>query len=496
MTIYGKNGGTMKERALPALDLNRDRGTDQTVGDGRRTTALRFISQPMKSPTAVSTSRREFIKQTGQLAAVSVLAGMAIPHVHAAADETIRLALIGCGGRGCGAVVDAYDSPHGPVKLVAMADLFQKRLTSAHSTLSAKYESRIDVPPERQFVGFDSYRKAIDCLRPGDVAMLTGYAGFRPAQLEYAVEKGIHVFMEKSFAPDSPGLRRVMKAGEAAEKKNLKIASGLMCRHAQSRRDLVQRIHDGQLGDIPLIRAYRMQPCAALPKRPPAENELFWQIRHFTDFLWVSGGLFAEMDIHQIDEICWIKNGYPVSAHGVGGRAANSTDCGQTLDSLSVEWTFADGSIATDVVRWLPNCFNECTTYVHGTQCAAQFPGSAHAGNVMIHKDRRISNSSVAWRAKADSCSAWQNEWNVLLQAIRQNQPHNEARRAALSNMADIMGRAAVHSGKTVTWDEMMASSFQFCPNIDQLTETSPAPIQADAQGRYPAPVPGSWVEV
>jgi predicted dehydrogenase len=450
----------------------------------------------MSKPIISSLSRREFLQQSGRFAAASALAGIAIPQVHAASDDTIRLALIGCGGRGSGAVVDAYDSPHGPVKLVAMADLFQNRITSAFSNLSAKYGDRMDVPADRRFVGFDAYRKAIDCLRPGDVAMLTGYAGFRPAQLEYAIEKGVNVFMEKSFAPDAPGLRRVIKAGEAADQKNLKIASGLMCRHAQSRKDLVQRIHEGQLGEVQLIRAYRMQPCGRLPKRPPTEKELHWQLQHFTDFYWVSGGLFAEMDIHQIDEICWIKNAYPVSAHGVGGRAANSTDCGQNLDSLSVEWTFPDGTIATDVVRWLPGCYNECITYVHGTKCVAQFPGSAHAGRVMIHKDLRLASDNVAWRAKADQYSAWQNEWNVLLEAIRQNRPHNEAKRAALSNMADIMSRAAAHSGKTVTWEEMMASNFQFCPNIESLTDDSPAPVQENAQGCYPVPVPGSWVEV
>lgn len=443
-----------------------------------------------------STSRREFLKQTGQLAAASALAGVAVPYVHAAADDTIRLALIGCGGRGSGAVVDAYDSAHGPVKLVAMADLFQKQIASSYKNLSDKYGDRIDVPPERQFVGFDAYRKAIDCLRPGDVAMLTGYAGFRPAQLEYAVEKGVNVFMEKSFAPDAPGLRRIIKAGEAAERKNLKLASGLMCRHAVSRQQLVERIHGGELGEVLLIRGYRMQKVAPLRKRPAEENELAWQIRNFADFLWVSGGWFAEMNIHQIDEFCWIKNAWPVSAHGISGRAANSTDHGQTLDSISVEWTFADGTKATHAVRWLPNCYDACTTYVHGTKCVAQFPGSAHAGRVMIHKDQRIATDNIAWRAKSDEHSAWQNEWNVLLEAIRKDKPHNEAKRAALSNMADLMARAAAHTGKIVTWDEMMASNFQFCPNIDSLTETSPAPVQADAQGRYPAPVPGSWVEV
>lgn len=442
------------------------------------------------------TSRREFLKSASRLTAGTALAGMALPHVHAAEDTTIRLALIGCGGRGCGAAANAFESPNGPVKLMAMADLFEDRLASAYQNLAEKYQNQMDAPPERRFIGFDAWRKAIDCLRPGDVAMLCGYSAWRPQQLEYAVEKGVNVFMEKSFAPDAPGLRRVIRAGEAAAKKNLKIASGLMCRHAVSRQELLRRIHEGELGEILLIRGYRMQQVGALPRRPPNENELAWQIRHFTDFLWVSGGWFAEMNIHQIDEFCWIKNAYPVSAHGVGGRAADSADCGQTLDSIAVEWTFSDGGKATHVVRWLANCFDDCTTYVHGTKCAAQFPGSAHPGPVSIHRDQRMTSNNISWRAKRDEFSAWQEEWNVLLDAIHNDKPHNEARRAALSNLADLMGRAAVHSGKVATWDEMMASNFQFCPNIDQLAADSPPPVQADQQGRYPAPVPGKWGEI
>lgn len=441
-------------------------------------------------------SRRDFLSNTSRIAVASALAGTAIPRVHAAEDNTIRLALIGCGGRGSGAAVDAFEATGGPVKLVAMADLFENRLTAAYKTLSGKYADRVDVPPERRFVGFDAYRQAIDCLGPGDVAMLTGYAGFRPAQLEYAVEKGVNVFMEKSFACDPPGVRRIIKAGEAAEKKNLKIAAGLMCRHSKNRQELIRRIRDGQLGPIQLIRAYRMQPVGSMGKRPPQEKELYWQIRNFTSFYWVSGGLFAEMDIHQIDEICWIKDAYPVSAHGLGGRAVNSTDCSQNLDSFSIEWTFADGTKATDVVRYLPNCYNEFATYVHGTKCAAQFSGNVHAGTVHTYRDQRIAPGNIDWKAPTERFSPWQAEWNALLEAIRNDRPHNEAKRAALSNLADIMGRAAVHSGKMITWDEAMASDFQFCPNIDSLNPDSAPPVQADAQGRYPVPIPGRWTEI
>ncbi len=459
-------------------------------------------------------SRREFLRCGGTLVAASALAGVALPHVHAAEDNTIRLALIGCGGRGSGAVADACEAEGGPVKLVVMADLFENRLTASHESLSKQYPDRVDVPPERRFIGFDAYRKAIDCLKPGDVAMLTGYAAWRPQQLEYAVEKGVNVFMEKSFATDPPAVRRIIKAGEAAEKKNLKIAAGLMCRHSKNRQELIKRIRDGALGEILMVRAYRMEPVGPLAPRPAAEKDLFWQIRNFFRFLWVSGGLWAEMDIHQIDEMCWIKDAYPVSAHGVGGRAANSTDCSQNLDSFSAEWTFADGTKGYDVVRYIPNCYNNFATYIHGTKCAAQFSGNIHAGTVRIYKDQRIDRDNIAWKGSKSDWAAdtskgaamwsdaskggspWRGEWSALLNAIRNDRPHNEAKRAALSNLTDMMGRAAIHSGKVITWDQAMTSNFQWCPNIDSMNENTPPPIQADAQGRYPVPVPGAWSEM
>ena len=441
-------------------------------------------------------SRRDFLRVGGAVAATSALAGMALPAVHAAGDQAIRLALIGSGGRGMGAVANAMNVPNEHVKLWAIADLFENRLNFAVKHMTRKFPKRVDVPKERQFLGFDAYKKAIDCLRPGDVAMLTGYAGFRPAQLEYAVAKGVNVFMEKSFAADPPGCRQVIEAGEAAAKKNLKIAAGLMCRHSVNRQELIKRIRDGQLGDIQLIRAYRMQGIGPMRKRPEKVSDLEWQIRNFTKFYWVSGGLWAEMDIHQIDELCWLKDQWPATAHGVGGRVAGSTDCSQNLDSFSAEWTFPDGTKAYDVVRYIPRCYNNFATYVHGTKCAAQFSGNVHAGTVQIYKDQRIARDNIAWKAPKEKASPWQAEWNVLLDAIRKDKPHNEARRAALTNLADIMGRAAIHMGKVITWDQAMASEFLFCPNRESMDYNSEPPIKADANGQYPVPVPGKWVEI
>ena len=307
------------------------------------------------------TSRRQFVQNSVRVAAASTLAGWAIPRVHAGEDNTIQLALIGCGGRGNGAVANAMAAgglvmdnrfraddeenaaSSGPVKLVAMADLLQSRLNTSHKALSKLLGDKIDVPEDRRFRGFDTYKKAIDCLKPGDVAMLTTHAAFRVPHLKYAVEKGVNVFMEKDFATDPGGVRQMVALAEEAKKKNLKIAAGLMCRHSSARQALIEKIRNGAMGDTQLIRAYRMGGCYRMDPFPGNENELLWQLRpgHPYQFLWSSGGIFIELMIHQIDECFWIKDSWPVAAHGVGGRIAGSTDCSQNLDSYAIEYTFA-----------------------------------------------------------------------------------------------------------------------------------------------------------
>ena len=441
-------------------------------------------------------SRRAFLKTTGQAAAASALAGVAIPHVHAAESNTIHLALIGSGSRGSGAVGNALSAPGGPVELVAMADLFPNRLTASHKALSKQFGDKIKVPEERRFLGFDAYRKAIDCLKPGDVALCTTHAAFRAIHVEYAVEKGIHVFMEKNFAPDPAGCKRILKAGEAAEKKNLKVAAGVMCRHSSARQALIQKIRDGEMGDIQLIRAYRMDGGGPMGPFKQGENELLWQIRRPSCFLWASSGLFLELMIHQIDECFWIKDAWPVTAHGVGGRVPGSPDCSQNLHAYSVEYTFADGAKAMVNGRNMSNCFNDFATFIHGTKCAAQFSGNVHAPTTQMYKSQRVAAGEIVWKPTPERVNPWQAEWNNLLDDIRNDRPHNEAKRAAYSNLAAIMGRAAVHSGKVLTWDEMLASDFRFCANVDGLNENSPSPLPADSSGRYPAPIPGHWTEI
>jgi predicted dehydrogenase len=242
-----------------------------------------------------STSRREFIKDAGRLAAVSALAGAALPYVHPAEDNTIRLALIGCGGRGTGAAENALSVKNGPIKLVAMADVFEDKLNSSFKGLSARFGDKVDVPNDRKFIGFDAYQRAMDCLQPGDVAIFATPPAFRWVHFTYAIAKNLNVFMEKPVTVDGPTTRRMIRLAEDADNKNLKVGVGLMVRHCKGRNELVQRIRDGEIGDLVALRAYRMgATAAATGPKPAGQSALLYQIRRFHSFLWASGGVYSD----------------------------------------------------------------------------------------------------------------------------------------------------------------------------------------------------------
>lgn len=445
-----------------------------------------------------STTRREFLRTSGRAAAGAAVLHHLAPSAYAAEDNTIRLALIGCGGRGTGAVRDALSVPNaGPIKLYAMADLLENRLSASLKTLMRKFSDRIDVPEDRKFLGFDAYRKAIDTLRPGDVALCTTRAYIRPVHVEYAVAKGINVFMEKPFAPDPAGLKRILRAGEAAEKKNVKIAAGLQCRHSPARQALIEQIQDGQLGDIHLIRANRLSGANWLGNQGKAVNNLIDQLQFGRIHLfWVGSGHMVDYLIHQIDECCWIKGQWPVSVRGLGGRVPESHDLGQNIDVYSMEYSFADGTKAFCGFRRIKQTERDFATYIHGTKRAAQFSGNVHAATVHQFKDQRIEKENIVWTPTADAYSPWQYEWNDLIDSIRRDRHHNEARRAAYSDFAALMGRAACHTGQTIHWDDIMKSNFQFCDYLDSLDYDSPVPIKSNDEGQFPVPVPGQWTEI
>ena len=443
-------------------------------------------------------SRRRFLQASGSLAAGAIVLGGLAPAVHAAEDNTIRLALIGCGGRGSGAVGDALSVPRsGPVELYAMADLSESRLTQTYESLRKRHTDKINVSPERRFIGFDAYRRTVDILRPGDIAMCTTRAYIRPIHVEYAINKGINVFMEKPFASDPGGLHRLLALADEADKKGVKVAAGLQCRHSPARQALISKIRNGEMGDITLIRANRLGGAGWLYPQGPRATELAAQLEFGRVHLfWVGSGHMVDNLIHQIDECCWIKDSWPVSAHGLGGRVPLSRDCGQNIDIYSMEYTFADGTKAFCGFRRIDKSRSDFATFIHGTKCSAQFSGDVHAATVHMYKDQRIATNNLAWTPPADQYSPWQYEWNVFIEDIRADRPHNEIRRAVYSDLTALMGRAACHTNQIVTWDDMMKSRFQFCDYLDKLTTDSPVPVRPDENGQFPVPVPGKWTEV
>ena len=447
------------------------------------------------------TTRREFIKTTGSIAAVSALAGVTLPRVHAAGSDVIQLALVGCGGRGTGAAGNALSTKSGPTKLVAMADVFEHKLTDSYETLKQHHPDQFGVANDRKFIGFDGYKKAMDALKPGDVVILTTPPAFRWVHFTYAIEKGLNVFMEKPVTVDAPTSRKMFKLAEAATAKNLKVGVGLMSRHLRGLQELHKRIEGGEIGDIILMRGYRMQgPLATAfsTKWPGDPSELLWQIQRFHSFLWASGGCFSDFYIHHIDHLCWMKNAWPIRAQALGGRNYRQSPEGapyvdQNFDSYSVEYTFADGARMIMDGRCMTGCADIYSTYAHGSKGMAVVARSGDfSGPAATFKSQNPQRSDLLWTFKAaGGDDPYQNEWEDLMDAIRNNKPYNEAESGVRASLVTSMGRMAAHTGQEISYDEMLACEHEFAPEVDKLTMTSPAPVKADAEGKYPQPMPG-----
>jgi len=456
----------------------------------------------MSETTQNSTSRREFLKNTGRIAAVSTLAAGFVPRMYAGENNTINLALVGCGGRGSGAASDALSVKRGPIKLVAMADVFPGRLADSYKNLKADHGDKVDVPEDRRFVGFDAYRKAMDCLKPGDIAIFGTPPAFRWVHFTYAVEKNLNVFMEKPITVDGPTSKRMLKLADQATAKKLKVGVGLMSRHSRALQELVKRVQDGEIGDIILERGYRMHgPIGhflALPK-PADANELLYQIRGFHAFLWASGGNYSDFYIHIIDHLGWMKGSWPVKAQALGGRHYRQSPEGvtyvdQNFDTYAVEYTYADGSKFNMDGRCIDGCQDFYASYLHGSKGFAIASKSGDCGMPSsIHKGQNPSRSNMLWESKIrpDEQNPYQNEWNDLVDAIRNDKPYNEAHRGVEASLVTSMGRMAAHTGQEITYDAMLNCEHEMAPGLDKLTKDSPAPLVADANGRYPVPQPG-----
>jgi myo-inositol 2-dehydrogenase / D-chiro-inositol 1-dehydrogenase len=447
--------------------------------------------------THISTSpeltRRSFLKTTTTLAAAASLA----PGVFAASDDTLKVALIGCGGRGTGAAGQAL-STTGPLKLVAMADAFKDRLDSSYDTLKGQVEKaghpdRIDVPEENKFIGFDAYQHAIALA---DVVILATPPGFRPSQFEEAVRQGKHIFMEKPVAVDGPGVRKVLAAAEEAKKKNLKVAVGLQRHHQKPYIETIKRLHDGVIGDIVAMRCYWngsgvwVRPRKSLEQklgRTPTEME--YQMYNWYYFVWLCGDHIVEQHIHNLDVINWVKQAHPVKAWGMGGREVRKgIDNGEIFDHHFVEFEYPDGSRLSSQCRHIPGCWDSVSEHVQGTKGLCDVSGY----RIKTENDFNFADfGQIDGRFTGDhGKDPYQQEHDDLFAAIRNDTPYAETLEyGAYSTMTAIMGRMATYCGKELSWDDVINSELDTFPTV--LGWDAKTPTEPDANGRYPIPIPG-----
>lgn len=457
----------------------------------------------MKKMITDTSSRREFIKTSGKFAALSSLAGMALPSVHGAESNTLNVALIGCGGRGSGAANNALNVINGPTKLVAMADIFQHRLDGSYDALKrSSVGSKVDVPKERQFIGFDAYQKAMDCLRPGDIAIFTTPLAFRWVHFSYAIQKGLNVFMEKPLTADGPTSRRMIELAKQASAKNLKVGVGLMSRHSRAMQELHKRISDGEIGDLVLMRGYRMHGPVGFfssEPKPAGISELYYQLQRFHSFIWASGGCYSDFYIHHVDHLCWMKNAWPVKVQAVGGRhyrqgPNNVTYVDQNFDSYSAEYIFEDGARMYMDGRCITGTNSIYSSYAHGTKGNAIVSKSSDCGlPSATFTGQNPDRGNLIWQSRVsrEERDPYQNEWNALVDAIRNDTPYNEVERGVQASLVTSMGRMAAHTGQEITYEQMLNSDHEYAPGADKFTPDGPAPLTGDAQGFYPIPMPG-----
>jgi predicted dehydrogenase len=434
------------------------------------------------------TTRRNFVKSSSGL----VLAGavtvpslsLARNSVHVSGSDSIRLGLIGCGGRGTGAAIQAMNTNSGEVRLTAMGDAFENRLSRCLDTAQKKHAKKVDVPADRQFVGYDAYKKVL--ASDIDLVILATPPGFRPLHFESAVKAGKNVFMEKPVAVDAPGVRRVLEANKTAKEKGLAVGVGLQRRHERLYRDIIKRLQDGEIGDINFTRAYWNGGGVWVNPRQGGQTELEYQMRNWYYFNWLCGDHITEQHIHNLDVINWLKNGFPVKAQGMGGREVRKgVDYGQIFDHFSVEYTYEDGSKMLSQCRHIKNCWNSVSEHAHGSQ------GTANISGGEIVKADGTKYKSEGGRG------GHQQEHHDLFADLRAGKVPNEGDYGAKSTMTAILGRMTTYTGKEITWDTAINSGLSLC-NVDELKDMdSKAPVEPDMDGNYPIPKPGtSWESV
>jgi myo-inositol 2-dehydrogenase/D-chiro-inositol 1-dehydrogenase len=425
--------------------------------------------------------RREFIKTSALIAGGVLLNQFSFAAGHSSADDTIKIALIGCGDRGTGAAFQAL-STTANVKLVAMADAFQDRLDGSYKVLSEKFKSKVDVPQERRFTGFDAYQKAIALA---DVVLLTTPPGFRPIHFEEAVKQGKHIFMEKPVAVDAPGIRRVLAAAETAKQKKLNVVVGLQRRYQTNYREAIKRIQDGAIGDVFGGQVYWNSGGVWVKKRLANQTEMEYQMRNWYYFNWLCGDHIVEQHVHNIDIANWVKGSYPVSVQGTGSRAwRTGKDYGEIYDNHSVELTYADGAVIHSQCRHFEGTENRVDESFQGTKGKVYLSG----GNQAILWDH--TGKELYRHPSKGNANPYQTEHDELFAAVAKGEyKFSDAERGAKSCFSSIIGRYATYSGQTIKWDEALQAENSLMP--DQLSWTAQPKVLPDENGLYAIPMPG-----
>ena len=441
-------------------------------------------------------TRRDFLKSSAAAAATVAATNAFIARsAHAASDETVKVALIGCGGRGSGALTQALSTKQGPIKLIAVADAFEDNARGALDRYkNSEIKDKVDVKDDHIFHGFDAYKNAIDC--GPDMVIIATPPGFRPIHFEYAVQKDKQIFAEKPVSTDAPGIRRFLAANALAKQKNLKVGIGLQRHHQARYIEAVKRIQDGELGDLRLLRVYWNDAGVWVRPRKPGQTEMEYQMRNWYYFVWLCGDHINEQHIHNLDVANWVMKGHPVEAQGQGGRQVwIGKDNGEIYDHHMVEYTYADGTKMLSQCRHQANTWSSVSEHAHGTKLFADIGGGRfYTPDGKTTWQYRYGGPAPTGgagnrRRRNSEPDPYQVEHDDLQDAIRNNKTYNEGDYGAHSTMTAIMGRMATYSGKLIRWDEAINSKRSVMP--ERYAWDAAPPTVPDAEGNYPIPVPG-----
>jgi len=419
-----------------------------------------------------------FLKKSAVLLGAGALGSLSAQRAaHAAGSDVLRIGLVGCGGRGSGAAVNAMNASPAN-RLVAMADAFAERIELSRQQLQKAKPDQFAVDADHSFVGFDGYRQLL--AGDVDVVILATPPHFRPIHLRACVDAGKHVFAEKPVAVDAPGARAVLAACEDAKKKGLSIVSGLCWRYHAGVRETVQRVLDGAIGRVVAVRTtYNCgPPWFRNVARQPNQSEMEYQMRNWYPFTWLSGDHNVEQHVHSLDKAAWVLGDKPpVRAWGMGGRQVRTEDAiGNIFDHHAVVYEYDDGPEVYSYCRRQAGCYNDTSDHILGTK-----------GRANILKFRIEGENP--WRYDGPKTNMYDAEHVALFDSIRENQPINDGLHMTQSTMWAILGRMVTYTGKQITWQEAMDSAETLAPQ--QYTWDAAPPVLPDESGNYPLAVPG-----